>query len=413
MTKVMKDSGVEWIGEIPENWSLVRLRYLCDIKTGNKDTVNRMDDGEYPFYVRSPKIERIDSYSFDREAVLTAGDGAGVGKVFHYVNEKFDYHQRVYNIHNFKEVFGKYLFHYVRTNFIKEIEKGTAKSTVESVRLPMLLNFPICFPSIEKQQRIANFLDKKTSQIDSIISDTKKSLEELKKYKRALITETVTKGLNRDVKTKDSGIEWIGEIPEHWDMTKMKRLGSVRNGLTYSPEDIVDEEGGTLVLRSGNIQNAKLAFKDTAYVSCNINDSLYVKNGDILICSRNGSRSLIGKNAIIDTDMKATFGAFMMLLRTEELSKYIYYILNSEVFNFYLGTFLTATINQLTKNNFDNMNVVYCANPEEQQQIADYLDEKCAHIDSLIADKEKLIGEFEDYKKALVYEYVTGKKEVE
>ena len=103
----------------------------------------------------------------------------------------------------------------------------------------------------------------------------------------------------------------------------------------------------------------------------------------------------------------------MMLFRTEELSKYIFYILNSEVFNFYLGTFLTATINQLTKNNFDNMNVVFCANPEEQQQIISFLDEKCAHIDCLISDKQKLISELETYKKALIYEYVTGKKEVE
>ena len=103
----------------------------------------------------------------------------------------------------------------------------------------------------------------------------------------------------------------------------------------------------------------------------------------------------------------------MMIFRTAEPSKYIYYILNSEVFNFYLGTFLTATINQLTKNNFDNMDVVFCTDPEEQQQIVDFLDEKTSHIDSLIANKEKMVQELEAYKKAMIYEYVTGKKEVE
>ena len=104
MIKSMKDSGIEWIGEIPFKWDLVKLKYLCNINTGNKDTINREADGKYPFYVRSPHIERINSYSFNGEAILTAGDGVGVGKVFHYVNGKFDYHQRVYNLHNFKNI---------------------------------------------------------------------------------------------------------------------------------------------------------------------------------------------------------------------------------------------------------------------------------------------------------------------
>ena len=109
----MKDSGVEWIGEVPEHWEVKRTRFLCKIQTGDKDTVNRIDDGQYPFYVRSPKVERIDSYSFDGEAVLMAGDGVGAGKVFHYANGKFDYHQRVYNLHNFKDVSGLYYFYYI------------------------------------------------------------------------------------------------------------------------------------------------------------------------------------------------------------------------------------------------------------------------------------------------------------
>ena len=100
----MKDSGVEWIGNVPKHWEIIRTRYLCSLCTGNKDTINRADDGKYPFYVRSPKVERINTYSFDGEAILMAGDGVGAGKVFHYANGKFDYHQRVYNFHDFKRV---------------------------------------------------------------------------------------------------------------------------------------------------------------------------------------------------------------------------------------------------------------------------------------------------------------------
>ena len=109
----MKDSGVEWIGEVPEGWEVMRMRYLCSITTGNKDTINRVDDGLYPFYVRSPKVERINTYSYDGEAVLMAGDGVGAGKVFHYVNGKFDYHQRVYNFYNIKKIKAKLLYYYI------------------------------------------------------------------------------------------------------------------------------------------------------------------------------------------------------------------------------------------------------------------------------------------------------------
>ena len=139
----LKPSGIKWLGEIPQNARIIRLRFLSSIQTGDKDTVNRVENGKYPFYVRSPIVERIDTFSFDGEAILMAGDGVGAGKVFHYVNGKFDYHQRVYNIHNLKGVLGKFLYYYLRENFYKEIEQSNAKSTVDSIRLPMLLDFPI------------------------------------------------------------------------------------------------------------------------------------------------------------------------------------------------------------------------------------------------------------------------------
>lgn len=107
-----KPSGVQWLGDVPTHWEAQRLRSLANIKTGGRDTVNRRDDGEYPFFVRSQTIERIDTWSFDGEAVLTAGDGVGVGKVFHYINGKFHYHQCVYKFSDFRDVLGKFFFHY-------------------------------------------------------------------------------------------------------------------------------------------------------------------------------------------------------------------------------------------------------------------------------------------------------------
>lgn len=188
----MKDSGVEWIGNVPKHWEIIRTRYLCSLCTGNKDTINRADDGKYPFYVRSPKVERINTYSFDGEAILMAGDGVGAGKVFHYANGKFDYHQRVYNFHDFKRVTGKYFYYYIANNFRYIIEEGGAKNTVDSVRLYMIQNFLMTVPPKEEQNRICEYIEDQESKFDSSISKAQHQVELLQEYKQSLITEVVT-----------------------------------------------------------------------------------------------------------------------------------------------------------------------------------------------------------------------------
>lgn len=132
------------VGVIPEDWTLECIADIASITTGGSDTQDKIDDGEYPFYVRSNQIERINKYTFDGEAILTSGDGVGVGKVFHYVNGKFDFHQRVYNIYGFRDnVDGKYLFFQFKTNFFDRVMSMTAKSSVDSVRREMIADMPI------------------------------------------------------------------------------------------------------------------------------------------------------------------------------------------------------------------------------------------------------------------------------
>jgi type I restriction enzyme S subunit len=191
-TVPMKYSGIEWLGDIPEHWELKRMRYICEITTGGRDTENREDDGLYPFYVRSQTVERISSYSFDGEAILTAGDGVGVCKVWHYVNEKFDFHQRVYMMCHFQQVLGKYLFYYLKENFGKEVMKLSAKSTVDSLRRPMFQNFLVCFGSIDEQKQIVLKIEREENRIQTIISKTQQEIELLKEYKTAIISEVVT-----------------------------------------------------------------------------------------------------------------------------------------------------------------------------------------------------------------------------
>jgi len=188
----MKDSGIEWIGDIPEEWEICRLRFLCRIMTGNQDTQDSNPDGEYPFYVRSPIIEKSVKYTFDGPAILMAGDGVGAGKIFHIVNGKYGCHQRVYSIQKIKNIDIKFLFHYLKNKFYIAIETANSKSTVDSVRLPMLQNFPVIIPVKNEQQEIVAYLDQKCAEIDKLIEKKEQLVGELENYKKSLIYEYVT-----------------------------------------------------------------------------------------------------------------------------------------------------------------------------------------------------------------------------
>lgn len=213
---------------------------------------------------------------------------------------------------------------------------------------------------------------------------------------------------NRYEKYKDSGIAWIGEIPEHWEVRRLKHLGKNYNGLTYSPNDICGSEDGILVLRSSNIKDNKLCFDDNVYVKKEIPQKLIVNKGDILICSRNGSAELIGKAAFIELQMVATFGAFMMIFKgtSNIYHKYLFYIVTSCISQ-YKWLFTTATINQLTSSMLGEIFAPFINNNLEQKSIATYLDQKCGEIDELITLQEEMITKLQSYKQSVITEAVT------
>ena len=198
---------MEWLGDVPEHWNLRRLRSLASIRTGGQDTINRLDNGKYPFYVRSQTVERIDTWSYDGEAVLTAGDGVGVGKVFHYAKGKFDYHQRVYKFSDFKDVLGKFFFHYFRTALKNEVFQGTAKSTVDSLRLPMLQNFPVTVPPTPEQSVIVQHLERVNTEIDTGVSLARRQIELMEEYRTRLIADVVTGKIDVREKQIPAGVD--------------------------------------------------------------------------------------------------------------------------------------------------------------------------------------------------------------
>lgn len=267
------------------------------------------------------------------------------------------------------------------------------------------------FPPFKEQQQIADYLDVQTAKIDALIDKQQQLIETLAERRQAVISHAVTKGLDPTVPMKDSGVEWLGHVPASWSVQRMKRLGKTQIGLTYDPSDVVDEDEGTLVLRSGNVQHGHIRLDDVVYVRTAIPPSLVTQVGDILICARNGSRNLIGKNAQISSGIAgASFGAFMSVLRSS-IGDYLLLVLNSTIFKHQMGSFVTATINQLTNATLNNFEIPVPLR-DEQLRIIRYLEREAAQIDALSAKADELIGVLKERRQALISAAVTGKIDV-
>lgn len=409
MTRQMKDSGVEWIGEIPENTKLIQLRFIADITTGNMDTQNREDDGEYPFYVRSPKVERSNQYSFDDvEAILMAGDGVGAGRVFHYVQGKYACHQRVYRINNFRYVQSSFLKYYLESLFPMIMDQGSAKSTVDSVRLPMLQGFKVVVFNEAGQRKITDLLDEKVGEIDCVIAETKETIEDYKKYKQALITDAVTKGIDDTVTLKVTENVYIDKIPVHWGMKKLKYV-------FYIKKDIAGKEGYDILsitqrgikIKDISINEGQLAESYSNYQLVDVGD-FAMNHMDLLT----GWVDVSKYSGVTSPDYRV----FNFIDKSAYCKEYYLYLMQMCYMNkiFYgLGQGV-SNLGRWRLQTDKFLNVTIPIPPLwEQRKIAEYLDKKCSEIDKLIAKKEELLEDLESYKKSLIYEYVTGKKEVE
>lgn len=416
--EVYKSSGIEWIGEIPKHWEVKRLKFNTYIKArvgwhGLRSDEFSLNDGVYcvtgtdfmngkvnweTCYRVSEDRYNEDPYIQLREDDLLITKDGTIGKVAvaKHMKERATLNSGVFVVRpQIKEYSTDFMYWVLQSEVFTEFVNFTSKgSTIIHLYQDTFFNLPFILPSLEEQSAIANFLDDKTAKIDKLISNKQKLIELLKEEKTAVINEAVS-GEGKD-----------------WDKKRLKYVGKAIIGITYSPDDVLPDERGILVLRSSNIQDGRLSFLDNVFVSLEVKEKHLTKEGDILICARNGSAHLVGKCALIDKQSEnRTWGAFMSIFRSE-YGNFLYYYFNSDLFKRNIGMFSTSTVFQLTSETLHNLLVAFPKKENEMKQIVQQIQTETQRIDDIISKIEREIELMTEYRTALISEVVTGKIKV-
>ena len=405
--RTMKDSGIPWIGEIPEEWGIDTIGNLYTLRTekvSDKDyaplsvtkmgivpqleTAAKTDDGDNRKLVRVGDFA-INSRSDRRGSCgISAYDGS-VSLINLVLTPRGQMYPRFYN----------WLFH--TELFADEFYKWGhgIVDDLWTTRWQEMKRISIVSPSYQEQQRIAEFLDRKCAEVDEMIGLQEQIIEELKAYKQSVITEAVTKGLNPNAPMRDSGIEWIGQIPAHWEVKRLKFVAERHN------QKVSDEVLPYIGLE--NVESFSERFIETEN-EYDITQAQVCAVGDVIFGKL---RPYLGKAMVIKTEHCCS--SEFLVLSGSGAPSYLRYLMLSNWFVEIVNASTYGT--KMPRANADyimNMQVV-CPSIEERKAIANYLDEKCADIDSLIQTKQEKIDSLKEYKKSIIYEYVTGKREVE
>lgn len=427
----MKDSGIEWIGEIPADWKVIKNKYLLSLLySGGTPSVSNNDfycvEGGTPFvsisdmstvdYVLSTQKRLTDSGLKDKNLkILPIGTilysiYATVGAVSELkieaaisqamlalqVNSKVDKSFYKYNLAAMKD----YIFSNANGN------------TQFNLNTEKVKNFYFVLPNVATQRRIANYLDHKCSQIDAIIARQQEVIEKLKAYKLSVITEAVTKGLNPDVPMKDSGVEWIGEIPQCWSGKRLADLCD--RGITYGIVKLGDEdESGIKVLRCSDVNPGYIDESNirtvTSILSKEYNRTI-LRGGEVVV----NVRGTLGGCAIVPEHMRGYNIAreVAMVSVTKANPQFVMYNILSKAFQSYQQYSLRGVIYTGLNIGLLSKYMLFLPSIDEQEYIVNFLNKKITCIDRVIQKKQCLLDYLQEYKKALIYEVVTGKKEV-
>lgn len=414
----MKDSGIEWIGEIPNEWNMLPVKRF--FRNEKKIVGSAIDEYERLALTMNGVIKRskddsegLQPEKFEGYQILKKNE-----LVFKLIDLENVKTSRVglspYTglvspayivITNDKED-NRFYYYWFMFMYYNEVFNHLGGEGVRSaLNAKDVLSLPVPAINEAMMKNIADYLDRKCEKIDDIIEKQKQVIEKLKEYKLSIITEAVTKGLNPDVKMKNSGVEFLGRVPDNWDIIKFGRCISIKSNLV-PPESYYDYP--QIAPDSIEKNSAKLLIYKTVRESGVISWNHLFFKGQIIYSK---IRPLLNKVIIAPFD--GLCSADMYPIETDNNSKYIVYIMLSDYFLTQVAL-LTENRVKMPKINQNELSGIMIALPpiKEQQQIADYLDKKCSAIDSAITKKQAIIGKLTEYKKSLIYEVVTGKREV-
>jgi len=425
----MKNSGVEWIGKIPEHWNLIRLKdKFRSIKEIVGDQVLEFDRLALTLngVIKRDKEDDkgLQPKDFDNYQILRAGDfvfkmidlqnistsRVGLSPYDGIVSPAYLRFAPKDNKPN------KYIYYFLMSLYYNCVFNSIGGDGVRSSLSAQDMGNIVCpFPGYDEQHKIADFLDKKCSQIERLIKLQESEIEKLKEYKTNIITDVITKGLDKNVKLRDSESEWFRKIPDNYKIVKIKNVCSekITDG-THTTPTYTSKEEGFPFLSSKDVRNGYIDFSDIKYITIDVHNEISKgmtpQKGDVLL-SKNGS---IGFSAVVETDDKFDIYVTLAILRPNKkiLSKYLKYSLDclttQKQFNLHL---LGIGVPNLHLNIIQDVKILLPM-IDEQKEIVNHLDNKCSKIDEMIITKQKKIEELQKYKKSLIYECVTGKKEI-
>ena len=433
MSREMKNSGVPWIGEIPKTWEIRKVKdvfvrknekahqdnpvILSLARAGVKVRDVSTNEGQMAesYYDYNP-VEPFDLLVNPMD--LYSGANCSMSLVSGVISPAY------VNLRAKGGASSRFYDYYFKTQYWSMAffahGKGISFDNRWTLGVDTLFRYNVPFPSVLEQQKIASFLDRKCAEIDEMIALQEKIVEELKAYKQSVITEAVTKGLNPDAPMKDSGIEWIGEIPEHWEVHPFKAFYKTTKGLNITKDNLV--ESGIPVISYGQIhskQNTGTSVSEELirYVPADYIDSnpeCLSKKYDIFFADTSEDREGAGNIALIDVEMPIFAGYHTIMAHPSDRvkSKYIAYLIKTDAWRCQLRCKVQGVKLFSISQKFVNQTSIIVPPISEQIQISEYLDTKCTEIDNLISIKLSKIDSLKEYKKSIIYEYVTGKKEV-
>lgn len=407
----MKDSGVEWIGEIPKNWKICRLKDYAHICNGRDYSEVLAENGDYPVIGSGGQFAKACEPLYQKESVLLGRKGTIDKPLF--VDYPFWTVDTMYYTEIKENVSAKY-FYYLCTQI--EFDFYQYGSAVPSMTQRDLYNVNFPYPTLDEQRRIANYLDRKCSQIDTIIARQQEVIEKLKTYKLSVITEAVTKGLNPNVPMKDSGIDFIGSIPETWRICRLRNIGTLQNGISKGGEFF--GHGFPFVSYGDVYRNFSLPVQVAGLIDSSDEErrNYSVESGDIFFTRTSETIEEVGFSSVCEeTIPDVTFAGFLIRVRpfTNDLvPKFAKYYFRSNHHRYYLVKQMNLVTRASLGQDLLKSMPVLVPPKEEQTNISAYLDKKCGTIESSIEYKQRVIERLTAYKKSLIYEVVTGKKEV-